>query len=191
MPPAGLNEHSDQLGRYLQRLNEVPRGRQADAWHDAFPDLPPDKLSRELTYWLATGKAALPRIAVSVRGYSSIARPLGDGDVLAARSLLHVTVAHDHSAARAEAEAALATERTNVLARLVESWVTRAIAPEDARATAIAHPDDWRAWLLVERALRGSPEGAQALGRLCDLAPVELEQCARAGPDAASNGASK
>jgi hypothetical protein len=186
-----LNEHFDQFGRYLQRLNDGPSDGQAEAWHDAFPDLPLDKLDSDLTEWLVTGKLALPRIAITVRDYPATARPLGDGDVLAARSLLRLMVAQDEAATRVEAEAALATDRTNVLARLIETAVTHAIAPEDARATAAAHPDDWRAWRLVAIALRGSPEGAAALGRMCGLTTEDLQQCAHVDRQAVPNGPSK
>lgn len=195
-----INERYDQFMSYLQRLNALPhdgparpwyeairessrerwRGRQAQAWHEAFPDLPPDRLTRELGEWLITGKLRLPHIQATLPPFSVSERTLGDAEVLAVRSWLRLHFTGDGAAARGDAEAALALDRTNVLARLIEAAFTHAIAPEDARATAAAHPDDWRALRLVELALHGTAEGNAAHDRLCAMAGGAPAECPRA-----------
>jgi hypothetical protein len=107
-------------------------------------------------------------------------RSLGDADALAARSWLRLRFTRDHAAARGDAEAALALDRTHILAWLVEAALTRSIGPGDARATAAAHPDDWRALRLVELALHGTPEGDAALHRLCAMTADAAPECWRA-----------
>ncbi|HEX4419630.1 MAG TPA: DUF1570 domain-containing protein [Kofleriaceae bacterium] len=173
-----LNEHFDELAHYFQRLNALPRDRQGEtwarAWSEAFPDLPPDKLDRELREWLVTGKVRLPLIDVTVKDYPSTSRRLGDADALAVRSLLQLLFTHDVTAVRDQLAAAFTVDRTNVLARLVEAALMQAIAPGDARATAAAHPGDWRAWWLVafaasQHTAAATAERRAALTRMCAL----------------------
>lgn len=202
-----LNEHYEQLARYLQRMNELridtpatrwdgepsdlpseqaardrsryeqwKQGERA-AWRDAFPDLPPEKLDAELTEWLHTGKVRVPRIDVVVREYPTTVRKLGDADVLAGRSWLRYHFTADSAAALRDAQAALALDSTNVLARITATTLTHTIAPDDARATATAHPDDWRALRLVERALHGTAEGDAATERLCAMSGGSAPEC--------------
>lgn len=98
--------------------------------------------------------------------------------MLAARSLIVLAGYGKASTdARDNATAALAIDRTNLLAQLVKAEVTGAISAEDARATAAAHTDDWHAWRLVIRALPGSAEASQAQARLCALAPQTAPEC--------------
>jgi hypothetical protein len=175
-----VNEHTVQLIHYLRRLNGLPRDKRAELWRDAFPELPPDKLDPLLKKWLVSGMLGSPRIEVTVQDFPATERQLGDGDALAARSLLHVMFTQDSPATRADLAAALATDRTNVLARLVEVALTESIAPDDARATAAAHPDDWRAWWLVGIAVQHGPEAAEARDKLCTLATNEVPECAHA-----------
>ena len=103
-------------------------------------------------------------------------RPLGDADALAARSLLDLHfkgVGPVHIAA----EEALAIDRTNLVARLINTELTHEIAPDDARATAAAHPDDWRAWRLVEHAVKDRAEVEAALSRVCALTGNGAPEC--------------
>lgn len=176
-----LNEHYDHLHRYLQRLNELSDDRQAEAWSEVFRDLPPDRLDRELSEWLITGKIGLPRIRikVTVHDFPATERPLGDADVLAARSLLAFKFKDEVTATRTLSEV-LRIDRTNLLARLIDIWFTNAITRGDARATAAAHPDDWRAWWLVVKAFRDSAEADEALVRMCALSENEASECADA-----------
>jgi hypothetical protein len=183
-----VNERLVQLIHYLRRMQELPEAQQADLWRDSFPELTPDKLDHLLRQWLVSGQLATPLIEVTVQDFPTIERPLGDGDALAARSLLHLMVAHDESAARTDLAAALTVDRTNVLARLVHAAITGSTAPDDARATATAHPDDWRAWWLVGFAVQQGPEAADAFDKLCALAKSEVPECARPWTRAFSDG---
>lgn len=160
-------------------MQQLPEAKQVDLWREAFPELTPDRLDHLLKQWLVSGQLATPLIEVTVQDFPMIERPLGDGNVLAARSLLHLVVAHDESAARTELATALTVDRTNVLARLVDAALTGSTAPDDARATATAHPDDWRAWWLVAFAVRRGPEAADAFDKQCALASSEVPECAR------------
>jgi hypothetical protein len=182
-----LNQRFDQLGRYLQRLNELPDDKQAEAWAEAFADLPPDRLDDELSEWLISGQLALPRIAVAVHEVPTRERPLGDADALAARSLLNLHFKGVGPADITAAEA-LAIDRTNLIARLINSELTHEIAPTDARATAAAYPDDWRAWRLVELAVKDQAEAEAARARVCALTGNDAPECPRAG---APHGASR
>jgi len=178
-----LNERFDQLARYLQRLNqlpsgELPSGEHAAAWRAAFPDLMPDQLDDALSAWLRTGKLRLPNIEVALHDVPAHERPLSDSDVLAAHSLLGFKFKDAVTAMRTLSEALL-IDRTNLLARLIDTEYTHSIAPDDARATAAAHPDDWRAWRLLALAVKGSPEGYRAMGRACALAGHEAPECDR------------
>ena len=170
-----VNEHFDRLSRYLQRLNELPKGAHTTAWREVFPDLPPETLDRLLPVWIRLGEAALPRIEVTLRDYPSTLRPLGDADVLAVRSLLEFK--SDDAAARRNAEAALALDRTNLLALLIHAELTHFVSPDIASKVTAAHRDDWRAWWLLERALRGSPEGDSARARMCSMSENAAPGC--------------
>ena len=175
-----INERYDQLGRYLQRLNELTDDHLADAWANAwvevFPDLPPDRLDDELSRWRIAGKLRLPSFEVAVDKVATRDRPLGDADVLAAHSLLNFHF-KGVGPAHVAAEEALAVDRTNVLARVINAELTHEITPDDARATAAAHPDDWRAWRLVEHAVKDRAEAEAALGRVCALTGNDAPEC--------------
>jgi hypothetical protein len=173
-----LNEHFDELARYFQLLNTLPRERVDDAWAAAFPKLSPTRLDRELRDWLNDGKVRLPKIEVAVHDIPATDRPLGEGDALAARSLLQLMFTQDLTRARTLIDQALAADPANVLARLVEAWLPRALAAADARALTDAHPDDWRAWWLLALAAGHTADGRAAIDRMCTLTTEEREQCA-------------
>jgi hypothetical protein len=156
----------------------LPDDNQAEAWDEPFRDLPPDQLDDKLLAWLHNGKIRLPRIDVVVHDVPAHERPLSDGDTLAARSLLEFKFKNEVTGMRTLSEA-LMIDRTNLLARLIDTAYTHSIEPDDARATAAANPYDWRAWRLVAFALKGSPEGYRAMGRACALAGNEAPECDR------------
>jgi hypothetical protein len=170
----------DELVRKREQLDQRRCEREAQAWRDSFPDLPPDKLDDALQAWLSIGKARLPRIPVTARGVAVTERALSDADVLAVRGWLGFLYSEDNEVPRHDAEAALALDRTNVLARLTEAAVTHSITPADARATVSAHPEDWRALRLVESALYGTPEGDEARRRACAMSGNSAPECPRA-----------
>lgn len=203
-----LARHRDQFIDYLQRLNELAHGRSAtprypavhdlpqdeqqrrvqderaadaEVWDDAFPHLAPDELDSELWQWIIDGEHVLPTIQVTMAAGPASERTLSDADVLAARAWLGWKFGQSANAVRSDTKAALALDRTSVLAQLVEAAITHAIAPGDARATAAAHPDDWRALRLVELALHGTPEGDAALDRLCAMTAGGAPECGGRG----------
>ena len=206
-----VTKHRDQLIRYLERLDrvseELPRApwyglrrarpeaelerrralwrtRQAEAWRYAFPDLPPDQLDRELWQWMVAHEYRLPRIEVTVREVPIAERTLAEADVRALRGWMAWTFDNGEAEARSEARAALAIDPTNLLAQLALARLTHSIAAEDARATAAAHPDDWRALRLVELAHHCTPEGDEVRARLCSISPNPLPECPRGGKPA-------
>lgn len=177
-----INTHTNETIQYLRHLQQVPEARQASLWNDDFPDLPPDEIDAPLEQWLQSGHFATPIIKVSVLEPLITEHPLGAGDALAARSLLHLVVVNDRPAALEEVTAALALDHTNVLARLVDATLLGSIDRETARATAAAHPDDWRAWWLLGTAVQQGPEATEALAKLCGLAESEVPACAQLRP---------
>jgi hypothetical protein len=175
-----VNQYPTQLAQYLQRLNESSQeGVAAELWRASFPDLPPEKLDRELFSWLYIGEYRPIRVKLKMPRFSVTARALADADVLALRGFLHLWLKGDQVTAGKDAEAAVALDRTNVLARLIQDALERPITADDALATTAAHPDDYRAWLLLERVLRGSPEANAALTRACSLAASVVSECDR------------
>jgi hypothetical protein len=73
-------------------------------------------------------------------------------------------------AARVEIGAALALDNTHPLACFLAYRLDKdKIDPELARATAAAHTDDWRAWLLVADSAQSSDEAVAATRRSCEL----------------------
>jgi hypothetical protein len=173
-----VNHHPAPFGRYLQRLNEGA-GEDAQIWRESFPDLPPEKLDLELYSWLRIGEYRPLRIKLARPKFSIAERRLGDADVLALRSFLFHSLKDDEATARRDAEAALAIDRTNVVAHMVKASLDLAIAADVASAVAAAHPDDFRAWLLVALS---RPDGAgsdAAYARACSLAANVVDACAR------------
>lgn len=171
----------DEAARERDLRRERWQSLEAEAWQRAFPDLSLEKLDAELAEWLRTGKLRIPRIDVAVREFPTTVRRLSDADVLAGRSWLRYRYTDDTAATLRDARAALALDRTNVLARIVATTLTHTITADDARATAAAHPDDWRALRLVLRALHGSPEADESLDRLCAMAGATAPECGPGG----------
>jgi hypothetical protein len=174
-----LNEHFARFGAYLQHLQQ-PDGDHAKAWSAAFPGLQLERLDDQLWEWVQSGKFAVPRISVVVRRYPAVERPLGDADVLAAWSLLSYFYGRS-ATSLANAEAALALDRTHVLAWAMKTAQGETPSVPASRAIVEAHPEDWRAWQLLYFALlptRGAEEELKAVRtRLCAMAAKEGEHC--------------
>ena len=130
--------------------------------------------------WLLAGHVHLPRIPVPTVAVSASRRALSDADVLAVRGFLGFRYTDDNTASRADIEQALALDRTNVLARLIQATLSHTVALDDARATVAAHPGDWRALRLLELAAHGTPEGDAARARMCELSSNTPPECAPA-----------
>lgn len=164
--------------RRIDQRRQRRRDREARAWREAFPDLPPDELDREVRDWLVSGKIRLPSVTVTLRDFPGTARRLGEADVLALRSWLELWFVDDMDAAQRDVDGALAVDRSNVLARLIKAALTQSITPDEARATAAAHPDDWRAQRLVMLASQGTAAADEALDRLCAMSANTAMECA-------------
>lgn len=175
-----INEHRAELGRYTQLLDSsfdaraTPADRAARAWSEAFPSLPISTVDGVLQQWLVTGHHLVLHVNVQLQTWPITERSLGDADVYAVRGLLRVAVGNQEAQAHQDLAAALATEPTNVLARLLTVVLDHAkLTPEDGRALTVAHEDDWRAWLLATMALsaaHGNEAEAQAAReRACEL----------------------
>lgn len=169
-----VNEKFDQLTAYMAALDHLAPD---EAWAEAFGALSVGELDTALERWLVNGELRVPRIAVPQATFPTATRALADADVLAVRGMLELSVKRNGMAARTISDAALAADRTNVLARMVHRALGTTPSPEDARATAAAHPDDWRAWLLVALAAGRGPELREAYARICKLAPERTNLC--------------
>ena len=66
-----------------------------------------------------------------------------------------------------------------MLALLIHAQLTHVVSPDIAAKVTAAHGDDWRAWWLLERAVRGSPEGETAHARKCALSENAAPGCDR------------
>jgi len=163
------NQRPADLLRYVRRLTELDGDAQAGAWAEVLPDLAPGKLDGLLSDWVRYGELAVHRYKVKLKEFSVATRPLRDADVYTARALLR-HVYHPEGPPPAEVGAALAVDPTNVVAHMIR-WVHEGhqIAPDTARSLAAAHPEDWRAWLLVKLALHRGPEAHAAHAKACSL----------------------
>jgi len=174
-----INQHRDELARYMQLLDEVGKPRAAttgqDAaalWREAFPSLPLAEVDSELQRWLLVGSHTMLHFTVQLGNWSVTERALGDADVYAARGTLCALVADRPAEARSDAAAALALDPGNVAARLLVSALDHAsITADQARAMTAAHRDDWRAWWIAAVTL--SRAGADAR----ELANVRTAAC--------------
>lgn len=129
-----------------------------------------DQLEAEMKRWLVTGSHMVLHFNVKLPTFAVTERVMSDADVYAARGLLRLEFQERSDLAQQEAEQALALEPTHVMATFVKYRATKQIAPEAARAVAKAHPDDWRAQLLVAWAVKQGDEARDAFVRGCELA---------------------
>jgi len=146
------NAYPQEFLRYAQRLDELPPGRESEAWAEVFPTLTPDKLDHALREWLAYGKHMVWKFNVKLQEWPVTERTLADADVYAARALMRQLFAKPDEPPPPELADALAADPTHLLAHLVKLGYKQPITVEGARHVADAHPDDWRAWYLVGHA---------------------------------------
>lgn len=168
-----VNRRLEQLNQYLAQLNAD--ADPTEAFAAAFGPL--DALDAELRLWEVNGDFLVPHIAVEAASYPSTERALGDGDVLAARGLMLWETKGDGKAAAAATSAALAADPTNVLGRLMARKLELTTSAEAARATAKAHPDDWRAWFVLGMASDDKEDTQAAYAQICKLAPGMIDDC--------------
>lgn len=161
-----INTDLERFNKYLERLREAPVEAHARIWRETFPDLTHDELDEKLFWWLKNGSLAVPRIRVKVTEFPFTERALGDADVLAARALLYMFFGTEQEA-RTAAEAALAIDRTNLLAGLLTPLLGIPFPLDDARKLVVAHPDDWRALIPLAKALPPGIEANEVNARVC------------------------
>jgi hypothetical protein len=169
-----VNNYPQQLTRFMSKFPDLPHDQWRTAWTEAFPGATPDQLDHEMARWLAHGTRKELHYTIKLADYPVAERKLADGDALATRALLRYIFTKSDAETRAALDAALAADKTNLVARLLDAAVAKTSSPDDARATAAAHPDDWRAWWLVGYALQHGPEATDARAKLCMLAATDL-----------------
>jgi hypothetical protein len=168
-----FNTQPERLARLEQRLDELAPNN-AGAWDEVFADLPLDKLEVDLRQWIVSGSHKVLHFNVQLQQHAVAERTLTDADVLAARAVLESQFAGRAAAADANATESLRLDPTNVLAMTMAYSLHHTVDAERARAAAAAHPDDWRAWLLVELAVKTGDEATQAHAKMCELAAGNL-----------------
>ncbi len=131
-----------------------------------------DELEAEVKRWLVHGNHTVLHFTVKLPDYPVTERQLGDADVHAIRSLLRAEFQGRMDLARTEAEAALAIDPTHVIAAFMRYRIDKAITVDAGRAITKAHPDDWRAQMLLAWALREGDEAKAAFDRACELAAL-------------------
>lgn len=129
-----------------------------------------DELEAEIKRWLVSGRHTVLHYDVQLPTLPVTERELGDADVHAIRAVLRAEFQGRMDLAKSDADAALAIDPTHVLAAFMRYRVDKSIAPDAARAVAKAHPDDWRAHMLVAWAIKEGDEARVAFERACELA---------------------
>lgn len=164
------NQRPAQLATYEQSLIDT-EGNHDQAWLDAFGTASLDDLFVAMRAWLASGSHRVLSFNAALKTWPATERPLGDADVHAARALMLMQLEGREDDARREIDAALALDRTHVLAQFLAMHLPAAkrIDPAVARATTTAHPDDWRAWFMLVTALEPGDERSAAWTKACTL----------------------
>lgn len=173
-----INEHREELLRYLQRLDDPDRPPEEPAhvrglrvWSEAFPSLPLEAVDRELRRWLISGQHLVMHFKLEPRAWPITERLLHDVDVYALRGFL-LAEASRTSESLDNVKAALAIDPRHVLARFVGwSYHEMAISPLEGRALAAAHPDDWHAWWLAADAIH------HVEGETAEVAAAKVKAC--------------
>lgn len=130
-----------------------------------------DELEAELKRWLVNGSHMVLHYNVKLPTFAITERELTDADVHAIRGLLRAEFQERKDLAKLEADEALALDPTHVLATFLRYRVDKStLTPDVARAVAKAHPDDWRAQMLLAWAVREGDEATNAFTRGCELA---------------------
>lgn len=170
-----LGNHHERFGIYMGLLNQATSMSDLDrAWRRVFPELTPARLDLALADFISSGQIAVLQRPLPTGEHPITERPLRDADVLAVRSLLF-WCARQRDATLASIDAALAAEPLQPLALMVNAFTRGTYPLEVARATAAAHPDDWRAALFLARALDGEDESINQ--RVCELSEDDAELC--------------
>lgn len=163
-----FNKYPQQLTQYEDRLAAGTPDR-TTAWASAFGGISNETLEQEMRDWLRSGSHLVLHFTGKLPEPAIHETTLGDADVHAARAVLRLEFQGLTDAAKIEIEAALAVDRTNVLARFLAYQIDRTIDVSVAREIAAAHPDDWHAWFLVAKAASDDDEVRAAMAKTCTL----------------------
>jgi hypothetical protein len=162
-----VNTHTAELDRYIDLLAKDTEPQHA--WDQVFAGVDLEQLDADMRRWLTTGKHVVVHLKVAFAEVPIAERMLTDADVYAVRAVMRFHLRSGHDAMK-DVRAALALDANNVLAHVIGYEVTHQIDAGAARATASAHPDDWRAWWLVAAAVRTGDEAIAARDKACTLA---------------------
>jgi hypothetical protein len=146
----------------LQELKPTPV-----AWAQALPDLPIDKVDQVLDDYARNDAYRVVQRPFASAPNAITSRVMTDAEVHATRAWLFqiMPMGHtDRQAVARELADARAADPSNVEALAYQvAWFTtradRAALAADAARVAASHPDDWRAWLVVD--LTASSEAAR------------------------------
>jgi hypothetical protein len=160
-------KHPVELARYELALDAMPAEQ---AWQQAMAELPTQALDHEILGYLKYGGYSIAHFKIEKRQWPIAERPLADGDVDAIRAFLHWRRNASSPDAERELAAALAADRTNVVANVLDAYIhKRTPSLEDARAITLAHADDFLAWLLLAQTTQNRDERRAAHDKVCAL----------------------
>jgi hypothetical protein len=164
------NTHAEQL---LKLEDELARNN-PNAW-DAVGIAPAD-LDRLVHEWSIAGRHQVWTYKASLARSRVTQRTIAEPDIVAIRAYLEYLF---HAKAPG-LDRELVADPTNVIARLTELHRTKKISIVDARATAAAHPNDWRAWWLVTVA---DPQDNASRAKMCNLLDGDVSPGGGCPPD--------
>lgn len=162
------NTRPAEMARYLRRFAEL--GDERLAWAEVFPDLDAHVLDGAVLQWLLHGTTTVWHYRVALQEWPVTVRKLADADVYAARGLVGLTFHSASSDTRADVDAALSIEPTNVIAYIANIALGHEPSPDEIAALTQAHPDDFRAWVLLAGTTGNAAERASAIHKACELA---------------------
>jgi hypothetical protein len=161
-------EHANELLDYMSQLAVTPADQQDALWARAFPSLASlDDADHAFHAWIAHGKVLVRQYTVQHGTWDVTTKPLTDADALAARGTARFVI--NHEALPAEITGAIAADPNELVARMIQSRVANGIPVDAAHSIATAHPDDWRSWFLLARALHEGNEAYEANLKACAL----------------------
>jgi hypothetical protein len=165
-----VNTRPVEFSKYTALLDRAPSAE--DAWKQMFPTLTPEAFDEELRGWIKHGRHTIVKFNVTPREWSVTKRALTDADALAARGLLRMLFSPQRTEPPAELAEALRVDPDHVLATYLGSAIRQTWSVDDAKRLTAKHPDDWRSWWILGRAINGRGEdGRTARDKVCELMP--------------------
>ena len=155
-----VNHHGPAFAAFLDGLH---RGKSEDeAWREAFPDLPQDRLEEHLTAYVTDGKYRVTTLRVPTYPYKISERAVDDADVHGWRAALYAVrskVKDERGekarvTARAEVAEARKEDPAHVMALGAEFLLDDGVTVEKARLATTTHAESWLGWFLLAEAMR-------------------------------------